>query len=554
MRFQYINIDNNPISIIFPADEILGYEMSKQKLGSVSYNLQRPTNNYTIKDGIINNQFKSELYNHIHVIDKNINLGFISQDTKTYIEVWNSYYVNKTINNYQVNDNDEINLFIDQSLPIIQRPNSSVVFTLDAYSIGGFKVDSGFSFSYNDQVVTGTVEGLRALLFDFDHNWITDYVEEYEFYTSIIKSVGNYEQRFTYSDDCLYSCKYFYSLKNEDKQKLDAILYNNVNKLISLPLYVYTILSTEKINVNDKVLKVNNLDHGIFQNGLTLLLKNGNDKETVDIKEIDFLNKEITLNKPIKKSFNKNSLIIPLIISKTLEVNKENINTHFSNYEITFKKEDDDIDMLITNQPDAFDKLNDINILELKPNNNLDLNYTYNSNIVTLTNSFGIEKVFTYNDINEINFNFNYMTNKKEDVSYIKNLFKNQKGMYNDLYIKNFSDDIIILDNILISDIIINIKNINASSFIKDKKIKYININYLNTNKIVEIIDIYKIDEEREAIVLKENLGININKGSINYASFIFAGRLNSDLLTLNYKTDGIVDFNLSLIKNVDIE
>ena len=73
-------------------------------------------------------------------------------------------------------------------------------------------------------------------------------------------------------------------------------------------------------------------------------------------------------------------------------------------------------------------------------------------------------------------------------------------------------------------------------------------------DKIVEFLDIYKINENIEQIVLKENFGMNLNKNSINYSGFILTGRLNNDLLSLNYRTDGIVDTTINFIKNVDIE
>lgn len=553
MKLNYININNDPISIILPADEILLYEISKVKKGTVSYNLEilNPSIDF---DGIKVSQYKEELYNNIHLINKDNDVGFIAQDTEIDLEVWNSYYTTKTISDYTVSNNNEIELYTPKSLPINILSNQSEVFTLKIFSDGNSSIDASFNFEFLDQNVSGSVSGLRALLFDFDHNWISSFTENYSFYTAIIKSVANYEQRFTYGEDNVYTCKYFYSLKNEEKQKLDLILYNNVNKLISLPLYVYTLKTTESEFVGSTKFKVSSLENTIFQNNLQLYVKYKDIIEIVDIESVNLLTNEINLKKPLKNGFLTGSYLIPVITCTTVDVSKNNINTNYANYEITFKKELDGIDILTTNKEYNFQKLNDINILTVNPNENLDINYEYNSNIITLSNDFGFEEKITYNDLNEISFSFNYVMNKKDQISYMKNLFNDQKGMYKDLHYINFSDDIIILDNIFESDTIIKIKNINAVNFIKDKKIRYINIKYGNNNKIVEFININRVDNNVEEIVLSENFGINLLKNNINYSGFILTGRLNNDLLSLNYRTDGIVDTTINFIKNIDIE
>jgi len=553
MKLNYVNINNTAIEIILPADEIKLYEIKQLNAGTLVNKLA--LNNDLIEfNGFISNQFKSELYNHIHLIEKNNDVGFISQDKEIDIEVWNSYYTTKTISDYTVSNNSEIELYTPKSLPINILSNKSEIFNLKIYASGNSTIDASFTFEFLDQDVTGTVTGLRALLFDFDHNWINSFTENYEFYTAIIKSVANHEQRFTYGEDNVYTCKYFYSLKNEEKQKLDLILYNNVNKLISLPLYVYTIKSVNDVNIGDDTFVVNTLENTIFQENLQLYVKFKNTIEIVDIESVNLLTKEIKIKKPLKNGFQAGAFLIPVISCKTVNVNKENINTNYSNYEITFKKELDSVDLLKTNKTSDIRKLNNINILDILPNENLNINYQYNSNIITLTNDFGFEEKINYNDLNEIAFNFNHVMTKKDQISYIKNIFNEQKGMYKDLHYINFSDDIIILENILESDTIINIKNINAVSFIKDKKIKYLNIKYGTNNKIVEFLDIYRLNDDIEQIVLKENFGINLNKNAINYSGFVLTGRLNSDILSLNYRTDGIVDTTINFIKNIDIE
>jgi hypothetical protein len=549
MKLTYVNINNTPIDVLLPADEIKPYEVKILSQGTLVNKLA--SNNDLIEfDGFITKQFKNELYNQIHVIKLNYDVGYVSEYTQDNIEVWNSYYVSKQITDFSTSSSD-ITITNPNSLPINLVTNSSENFTLNIEKVGEVVINETFNFTVSSQEIQGTINGIRANLFDFNHSWVNDFQEKYFYYTGINKSVGLIEQRIPLIDLCNYSCQYSYRLKDQDKQKLDAILYNNVNSLIALPLYQHVrrvILASNDIIESD-------LKNTVYQKNMQVLIKDNNKKEIVTIKEIDLINNRLTLTKNLINLYN-NAIIVPVILSRTIEVNTENILPHFTDYTITFEKEIDELDMLeINNNNVVLNKVNSINYLEKEPNfNDLKVNKEYTYNNTVLSNEYGIKAFYEYNKTAEIGISYDYIIFNKDKLSEIKKVFKDNLGAYGDLYLNNFNSDIKIVENINATDTIIIIENINASVFYKNNYLKYIVINYGGTKKILEFNNIYKIDENKEGIVLTENAGFNLNKNSINYCNFLFRGRFGNDDLDISYKNNEITEAKINFIKNVGVE
>lgn len=548
MKYSYININNTPIDVLLPADEILLYEFKNVGTGTLVNNLQADFLPIEF-DGYISEQFKSQLYNQVHLLKNNYDLGYVSEYTEEDIEVWNAHYSNKVIESIEKSSSD-FEITNSNTLPIVLTPNTSEIFKLEIQKDGEVIIDESFTFTVSSQEIIGKMNGIRANLFDFNHSWVADFQEKFYFYTSILTSINLEEQRMPLIDLCNYSCQYSYRLKREEKQKLDAVLYNNINSLIALPLYNY--IKSVNTYVNNEI----NVDlkNSVYQENMQILIKDRNKKEILTIQEIDLINNKIILTKNILNTY-QNPYIVPVILSRTINVSSENLLPDLTEYSITFEKNIDDIDMLKINNDDVvINKVNEINYLENLPNFDMNFQRDYNYNNVVLTNEYGIKAYYEYNKNAEISFSYNHLMFNKNHLSLIKKIFNENMGQWGDLYINNFNNDIKIIENINISDTMIEIENINASVFYKNKNLKYIVVNYMNTKKIFEFNNIYKVDNKRERIVLTGTAGININKDYINYTNFLYRGRFGTDDLNINYKNNNITSAQINFVKNVGVE
>lgn len=549
-EIKYINIDN--IAIPVPATQPLTLTQQVQTSFSGVVN-NKPTPNPA--DGNIlgrrDHNFIDEVYNQIWVMDKSYNVGYVTQDYKTTVEVWNAYYVPKTLESITF-DASQIDIETALSLPYSMRANSSQKFDLTVYAEGSQSINTNFNFVFSDQLVIGNVVGTRAIIFDMPHNWIQNFTESYTCFTDIIKTLDLSEQRFSLGEDPTYNCTYYYSLKNEERQKFDGMVYNLVDETVNIPLYVYNVYLSSGVLEGETFILVDDITDNIIQNNLQLRIDDRKQTEIVEV--LSIVGNRLNLKKPITKAFTSGAVVTPIILGKITNVEKNGINTHYANYSVTFEKNIDNLDMLKTNSSVVADSIDGITYLNIAPNEELNIQTTYNNSKVIITNDYGIKEYYKYSNLNEIIFGFDYIVTSKQQLSLFKNTFNTLQGMWGDLYLNNFSNDVTVKKSILPSDTIIHIKNINASSNFKNKKIKYFAVNYGNNTKVFEILDIQAYDAETEYIVLPSNAGILIDINSVNYSSFIFRGRLNNDTLAFEYRTDAIVRTQVEFIKNIDVE
>lgn len=552
-KLQYINIDNIAIDIIFPADFINLVEPSLSKPALLTINNESLFNNVDF-NAVLKYKYTDDLYNQVHIINKAYNFGYVSDNKSESLEIWNAYFNdNKTISNIISNNLDNV-LLKDQfnndyTLPKVINPLKSEFYNINVSKDGNTTVNGYLDFTVDGLSLVSNISLIRAILFDFDVNYINNIKEYYNFYTEILKSKNSTEQRIGYLTNARASYEYFYTLEKKEKRDFDKILYSGFNSYIALPIYSQTI----NINSYNNNIIYADITNTMIQNNQNILIKDSNNKE---ILTVDYLiNKDtIVLKSNIINNYN-NPVIIP-ILNTRLEV--ENVATRITNnvseYLIKFNKEIDDLDCLKTNNDFKFNKLNDLDILDIEPNRVDDITYNYYRNINILDNGTSRKEYIINNNISELSFNYGYIGKDSNEISRLKNLFNDNKGMLEDLYCPSYNNNFNIIENISISDTILIIENDNMTTYYKDNAIKYATIYYQGNEKTIEIIDIYEIDDNKEALVIKESIGVEIKVIEIDSCQFVYHGRLGSDELVLNYYHNSLADTKLTFVKTSDKE
>lgn len=550
---EYVNINNDPKNLV-KDNNVYAYEAKQGKVGTILKTSPADVIEREYQATKNSKIFVDEIYNQIWVFNKKYDVGFISQDVLENVEVWNAYRTSQTLESITYTAG-EIEITPD-STPVEYEANQSKFYQLKIAGTGASSINASFVFKFIGQdAIIGNVTGERAIIFDFNHNWIQNYAESFKFYTEILTTLTLNEQRFSYASIPEYKCTYYYSLKKDDKQKLDNLIYNVVNQVVTVPLYVYAVQSKTAMLSGDTTFEVSAIEHTIIQNDLSLMFKYKDKKEIVDVLSFDKVNKTVVIKKPIVNDFPVGSILIPLISARIDEVTKDNVVTEYSNYTITFEKiKDDDIDLLTTNYDSQFDDIGGVTYVgnTFKPNDDLNVSYDYTNSRVLLTNEYGLKEYYSYSDINAISFEFEQVIIKNEMRSNYKNLWTRQGGMWQDLYIDNFSNDLTVVRDIEAHENVILIKDVNATNYVDGKNIEYLSINCFNKKYRVKVMQIYKYADGIEAIAIDNNLGERVSVNSINNLSFIFFGRLNSDELVLNYSTDGVINTTFSFYKTID--
>lgn len=552
--YKYVNINNNPIAAKQPATTFYPYATKVSLTGNelITNSSFSPVVNTS---GIENYGFRTEIYNQIHLFKQSYDFGFVSKNTTDILEVWNAYYdvtQNITAINYNLLDNIRLTDldFNDVITPFTLKPLETRSYYINVDKDGNSEVSGNIEFIANGISIKTNIKLSRAFLFDFDVNYRDNVIESYQFKTNINKSVNYSEQREAYRSRARATFQYNYTLNKKERRLLDKFVYSGINRTVALPVITQ---KAPLISVNGLTLGVN-ISNTAIQVGINLLIEDSNNSEIVTVTQI-INNNSILIRENLFNTYS-NATVTPLFNCK-LNPDFNITRNHHDLLECTlvFEKIIDSIDPLVTNNASNYNTLNSIKILDVEPNRQSNMSWDYFQNIVTLDNGYSRTESFQYSDTSEISFDHNILLDGKDEISKLKNLHKFQKGMLEDIYSYSNNNDFLVIENILQSDTILRVENNNLSDYYSSSKaIKYLVIESNNIKKECQILDIYQIDEDKEAIVLSESFGYNLNWEDINNSQFIFRGRLASDSIDIVYNHDELATVNLKFIKTSDVK
>lgn len=499
--------------------------------------------------------YKYILYNQVHAIKNIYNFGNISNDSYLNLEIWNANeYKDITINDISYSSLSGVEVLnrdlTSVNYPVDIKKIESSLFSIHASTDGDSSNDGFIIVNVDDKDILIAVSLSRSILFDYEINFREKVKETYVYNTFVSQSLNNTEQRRPRITIPRVRYEYYYTLTDKERREIDGFLYSK-NSNLSVPIYM------QKRNVQSIVNDIIKVDivNTCIQVGQDVLIKDQYSKEIIKVSEI-IDNNTIRLRSNLSNIYT-NATLIPCFSGKLPASNTRMQRTkNMSEYSLLIDKNVDEINTLLTNNDSQqFNKYKDLYILE-EQNSGIDLTTLYEKNIIVNDNGYSRKDESMYNDVATVSFNFDNYAVGKDEISKVKNLFKNQRGMLNDLYSRSFTNNIKVVEKINAGDIIITVEDDNLTEFYKNSKIKHLYLKYNNNiEKYFEIIDISKIEgTDKEAIFLNQGLGVDVEVNDVISSDFVYLGRLNDDSLVLNYDNLTVSSYSLSFKKYNDIE
>lgn len=502
---------------------------------------------YLISTSGISQSYYNNVYDNIHVIENKFNFGYVTSPINYYFEVWNTFSVNKSldeinfgsITGVNINDNDGTPLSIPRILPA----KMSHIYQLNVTTNGAKEAVGNINLVISGISVPIYVSLTRSFIFDYQLNMANNIEESYKYTTEIIESVDSTETRRSYIKNPRFNTTYFYTVENKERRMLDKVLYSASNDVIVVPLYIYARLIS---NINLSVITVDTANTPL-QVGMQVMIKDDNKYDSAVIVSLN--STSITVDKEIANDF-VYPVLYPLVNSRLeMQTVVQSITNYAATYTINFIKEVDNISMSVTNNSTSIKMFNSLPLLDVQQNKIDPSEITFYRNVVKIDDGISKPQFKINNTINKIQTSFDFILETKQKINELKNFFNNVKGMYKDFYFLSNKQDFVVVENISSSSIIITVENENIATYYKDKYIKYAAIFYGDTYKIVTINDMYAVNADKENLVLSAPFGINLNKNNILSCQFIYRSRFSSDVLDISYDTDDVAEVNLSILK-----
>lgn len=487
------------------------------------------------------------IYNNIHVIKNRFDVGYITSDIKYPFEIWNTYTVNKNILDINYSNVSGATIYNYDGSTVsagqLILANSSDMFNLSLTMDGESQVNGNIELNISGIIVPIYVNLIRSSIFDYNVNVATNITENYSFVTEVNESVKSNEVRTSWVYNARYDFTYFYTLFGRDKRMIEKNLYSAATQVLSVPIYH----QGREAVVNDDVITFD-LINTVFQLGMNIFIKDNNKSDSAQIIEIIDMN-NIRVNKTLANDFDY-PIIYPLVNSRIgTQNNSQNVTGTVGTYTITFEKEIDDLDMLVTNNSTAIKIFNGIPLLDYQTNTLQPHDTNYFRNVSKYDNGISKRDYKVNNKIAKVETAFDYILQDGEAISDIKNFFNEVQGMYKEFYFFSNKHEFIVVENIQASDTILTISNESLTAYYKNKFIKYAVIFYNDTYKIITLNDIYSVNEEKEALVISTPFGINLDKDNIISCQFVFRSRMSTDVLALSFDTPDVASTRISSLK-----
>lgn len=528
------------------------YKISYSELSIISlkgFVDQYPKNVQSLKDL----SFADLYFNRIHLFPKKINFGLIDSKKEKEIELWNSYFENKTLIE-TTGDFSQGLSFNEPVFNVVYKMNSSKVITLVAETDGTNTIDTTFNFNFSDTYALLKVEGKRNI-YIFDIVPRSEKSEIYSFNTDIIRAESGNEQRIQLLQDSRLVFNYNYLVEKYDIQRIEYLIFSSQAKEILIPKWSQNEFLQSKVNVSDNVIYFDTRFKDIAVGSL-LMLKDNNVTESIEILEV--YNDRIISKFPIEKSFEKNSYIVPVVYCYIDNITKSNHTNNVAEFNISFKiapKEN----LNIINNVYEFETYRDLELILTQPNKISKINTTYNRDSITLDPNFGVINVYDINKQNFNSFNYEYILTSKEEIQNFKTFLNKISGRSKPFYMPSFQDDLYI-DEFFTYDLTKQsflIKSVDYQTTYL-KSFRDIIIYYKDsTYSIYRIINAEKSNDlvGYDNITLDRTFDKITSYDNIDSISFLNKSRFLSDSSTINFITDEIatVTKNIQTLKFDDI-
>ena len=177
----------------------------------------------------------NDLYDRIHVLPTDINIGNLLSVQLRDVEVWNAYTESVSLLDIAETNADGVTLLQPFALPVQFNPLQSFLYQIKVDTVGPPVIDGGYSFLFDtEELIFVSVVGKRVVVWPFVPQH--DFTESLEWKTSLIKAKLA-EQRQALRKLPRQGFEYTYWMTEQQYSMAKAIAYGWSNRIFGVPVW-----------------------------------------------------------------------------------------------------------------------------------------------------------------------------------------------------------------------------------------------------------------------------------------------------------------------------
>lgn len=387
--------------------------------------------------GAILTSFFDYFYNRIHVTPSVIDLGNVTANASTTVELWNSYLSDKTVSSTNFGNDSGVEV-TGAAAPYVLPPLGFQNYEVTVLQDGPATVSLSLGWVIDTAPVGFTVSAIRIVPFFYPPNWGQGVDETLEWRTTVASSRTGEEQRQQIRSKPRREWSYSVLLSGEQAQMAYFDILGFQNKTFGLPTWTGKSKLTSPASASGTVLNLVTSDRGFVVDGILFIEFNG----AVETHEIESLTgTTVNLKKPLTNSFPIGSSVYPgAVVRLAQNFQARRPTDRVIESSLTFSGVPKDTDPFIPSGAAAV-TLDGFEVITRKPNwaSGMDVLFDYPVDEIDFLS--GVAHRFESRTYPATGFRLRYLIDGRSDMSAFRAMLGRLRGRRTPVFVSLFTDD-----------------------------------------------------------------------------------------------------------------
>jgi hypothetical protein len=470
--------------------------------------------------------FKQDYYDRIHLIPTSISLGNLTSDQLFDVEVWNAYFVPQNLASITVYAGDGLALTPPIVAPTIYGALESRMHTLAAYLSGPPVIDASYTFDFPSEDPVLTVTGDRVASWPFQPDWSDPVVERLSWLTDILEAYNGTEQAIELRSIPRKAFSFSTTLFYDDRQHLDALLWDWQARLFLLPTYSDPGVLETAISIDDVDIYVETADMDYRVGGYVILQIDDIQTEAGKIAAVESWG--VTVESGLRSVWPAGTTVWPASLARLKDTQAvDSFAPAMDKIALQFDLEDT-ANVTAVDSPTTY---RGYPVLEELPNWRDDISFEYKRVLQRVDNQTGVISV---NDTRTRPITVQeYLWTRigRTAISSLRAWFHARKGRLNPIWVPTFRSDITLVEKVFSTQAIMKVKRFEYYRYLTQQNGRKDIVIWLHGNtRIYRRINTSSvIDAETEELVLSSTMGQDVEPSQVIMISFLQFSRLEAD-------------------------
>lgn len=437
-----------------------------------------------------------------------------------------------------------------------------VPYTIQYTEAAGINFNGTIQFNFSDAEDPITVvQGKRAIIFPFTHNWVESVAERVAYLTDVIEAKSGKEQRIKIRKYPRRQFEYKTLLaRNSDdkdaaivKAYFENLLFNAHGRQVFIPIVRDIDYLTSQLNSGSNTININTQYKDYDAGSYLILIKDIFSYEVCEI--LSMTSTSITTKSNVVSNWPAGTKVMPLKLAWAgNDTFQSNVYTYNLNQSILlFNLIPSSVQFgNIKTVTESVDTYKNYEVYVPSVNFDSDLSKEIYTALRPLDYNFGLAKNYPRYTGNRHKVAVSLTLGSRQEISKFFAFLDRRAGRWQPFWLPNFSNDIQLVQTTLTGSDTIKIKYIGYAGLINLHQAKRDLFFYNFTTKTYEIRRIIAATDNgdgTETLKLDSAFSYDVSNSTFTSISFLKFCRLDADTVELSWETDSIVNINFNTLE-----